>query len=318
MSIQAALVVGCGYLGLRVARRWRATGREVYAVTRRPERAAELVAEGLRPVVADVTVAPSLADLPPAETVLYAVGRDRQTRASAQAVYVEGLLAVLDRLAAHHPPPRRVLLVSSTGVYGDAAGMWVNESSPCLAQGEAARALLAAEAALQAHRLGRQAIVLRLAGLYGPGRLPKLADLLVGNPLPVDPEAVLNLIHVEDAARAVLAAEAHGQAPGVYNIADGHPVVRRQFYQYLAELLGCPAPMFAPAPAEGAGRVAAPHPREESAAAPPAAGRDRSGTKRVDNRRMLHELGVRLAYPTWRQGLASIAAELRAGGQAPG
>lgn len=297
MSLQAALVVGCGYLGLRVARRWLAAGRRVYAVTRWPQRAAALAAEGLRPVLADVTVASSLAGLPPAETVLYAVGRDRQGPSTAEAVYAQGLQAVLDRVAANTPPPSRVLLASSTGVYGDAAGGWVNESSPCRAEGAGARAMVAAEGVLHAHRLGPRAIVLRLAGLYGPGRLPKLGELSAGHPLPVDPEAVVNLIHVDDAAAAVLAAEAHAQAPGVYNIADGHPVLRGEFYRYLAELLGCPAPTFAPAVG--------------------AASRDRSGSKRVDNRRMLEELGVRLAYPTWREGLAAIVASLHSGGGTP-
>lgn len=297
MPTQAALVVGCGYLGLRVARRWLAAGRQVYAVTRWPQRATTLAAEGLRPVVADVTVAASLDGLPPAATVLYAVGRDRQSGTPARAVYLEGLQAVLDRVAQSTPPPRRVLFLSSTGVYGDAAGKWVDESSPCLGEGDSARAMLAAETALRTHELGRRAIVLRLAGLYGPGRLPKLPDLLAGQPLPLDPEAVLNLIHVEDAAQAVLSAEAHAQAPGVYNIADGHPVLRGEFYRYLAQLIGCRPPSFAPALG--------------------GASRGRSGSKRVDNRRMLEELGIRLAYPSWREGLAAIAAGLHSGGHTP-
>jgi len=286
-----ALVVGCGYLGLRVARRWVAAGREVFAVTRSAQRAAELAALGLRPILADVTRTASLAGLPAAQTVLYAVGRDPPTPASPYAIYVEGLTAVLDRLAALDPPPSCVLFVSSTGVYGDAACQWVDESSPCLASEGTAAVLIAAEAALQNHRLGPSSTVLRLAGLYGPGRLPKLADLLAGRPLPADPQAVLNLIHVEDAAEALLAAEVRGRRPGVYNIADGHPVLRGDFYRHLAELTGCRPPEFI------------------SSTAPTR--RHRAGHKRVDNRRMLEELQVRLAYPTYREGLASIVAQLR-------
>lgn len=286
-----ALVVGCGYLGLRVARRWVAAGREVFAVTRRSDRAAQLAAEGVRPIVADVTRPASLAGLPAVQTVLYAVGRDPETGASPFAVYVEGLLAVLDRLAAVAPAPLCVLFVSSTGVYGDAGEGWVSESSPCLACEGTAAVLVAAEAGLGAHGLGQQSTVLRLAGLYGPSRLPKLADLVAGKPLAVEPQAVLNLIHVEDAADAVLAAEARGRRPGVYNIADGHPVLRGEFYRHLAELMGCAPPQFAP----------------------PKGGKRRKGGggKRVDNRRMREELQVRLTYPTYREGLASIVAQLR-------
>lgn len=292
-----ALVVGCGYLGLRVAQRWLAAGRQVYAVTRRPERAAELAGLGLRPIVADVTRRESLQALPAVQTVLYAVGRDPQNCLSDFWVYAFGLYDVLDRLAALDPRPDCAIFISSTAVYGDTAGRWVSESSPCLATRRIGKVLLAAEVGLQAHALAGGAIVLRMAGLYGPGRLPRLTDLLEGKPLPTDPQALLNLIHVEDAADAVLAAEARGRRPGVYNIADGHPVLRGDFYCYLAELLGCQPPTFDPQ--KGVGR------------------RDREGNKRVDNQAMLRELQVRLNYPSYREGLAQIVADDRRLGQGP-
>lgn len=286
-----ALVVGCGYLGLRVARRWLAADRPVYAVTRRPERAAELATLGIRPIVADVTQPATLQALPAVQTVLYAVGWDRQSGLPALRVYALGFIEVLDRLMALDPRPECVLFVSSTGVYGSGLNQRVTESSPCLPERPAGAALAAAEAALRRHWLGRHAIILRLAGLYGPGRLPALADLVAGNPLPASPEALLNLIHVEDAAEAILAAEARGRRPGLYNIADGHPVARGEFYRHLANLLGCQPPTFRPGNEGGR--------------------RNRSGGKHVDNHRMLSELQLRLAYPTYREGLASIVAHMR-------
>ncbi len=286
-----ALVVGCGYLGLRVARRWLGTGRPVYAVTRRPERSAELATLGIRPIVADVTQPATLRALPTVQTVLYAVGWDRQSGLPPFRVYTLGLIEVLDRLMALDLTPECVLFVSSTGVYGSGMEQRVTESSPCLPERPAGAALAAAEAALRRHWLGHRAIILRLAGLYGPGRLPALADLVAGNPLPANPQALLNLIHVEDAAQAILAAEARGRRPGLYNIADGHPVVRGEFYRHLANLLGCQPPSFCPG-SEGSRR-------------------NRSGGKHVDNHRMLSELHVRLAYPTYREGLASIVAHMR-------
>ena len=96
----------------------------------------------------------------------------------------------------------------------------------------------------------------------------------------------VNLIHVEDAAAAVLAAEAYPQPPRTYLISDGHPVERREYFAELARQFGLPPPSFRdPLPGEAGGR--------------------RGGDKRVSNARMLAELQVKLAYPTYRQGLAA-------------
>lgn len=286
------LIVGCGYLGTRVARQWLAhgrplpaTGRSVVAVTRSAEHAAQLQQEGIRAIVADVTRPESLRGLPAAATVLYAVGHDPRDAASKQQVYAEGLRAVLDALPA---APQRFLFISSTGVYGPSGGRWVNEDSPCRPQREAGQAMLAAEQILGRHALASRAIVLRLAGLYGPGRLPRAADLSARRPLPVPSHGCLNLIHVDDAVRVILAAEAWARPPRTYSVADGHPAGRREFYSYLAELLGLPAPQFL-----------------EPDANTPAAARARAD-KRVDNARMLAELKVELCYPSYREGLRAI------------
>ena len=86
-------------------------------------------------------------------------------------------------------------------------------------------------------------IVLRLAGIYGPGRLPRRAELASGEPLPIAAGEHVNLIHVEDAAAAVLAAEAHAQPPRTYIISDGHPVERREYLAELARQFGLPPPV---------------------------------------------------------------------------
>lgn len=281
----AKLVVGCGYLGGRVARRWLSAGQTVYAVTRSAEHAEELRHEGLRAIVADVTRPETLQGLPEVETVFYAVGYDPHSGVSRRAVYVDGLRNVLDGL-----PDRtaRVIFTSSTGVYGHAEGDWVDEDSPCRPVREAGLAMLAAEEVLQGHRLGERSIVLRLAGVYGLGRIAKMADLLAGRPLVTQAEGYVNLIHVDDAVEAVLAAEARGRLPRAYVISDGHPVMRKEFYTYLATLLGREPPAFLEPPPETRHAL-------------------RSATdKRVRNRRMLEELRVELRYPSYREGLAAV------------
>ena len=154
------LIVGCGYLGLRVARRWTVAGHAVAGLVRTSANAESLSGEAVRPIVADVTQPATLGGLPAADTLLYAVGYDPAGGTSRSAAHADGLRAVLDAVS---PRVRRVILISSTGVYAEQGGGWVDESSPCRPLSESGRALLAAEEALAAHRYADRGIVLRLA-----------------------------------------------------------------------------------------------------------------------------------------------------------
>ena len=270
-----ALVIGCGYLGRRVAEAWRDAGRPVYALTR--GRADELRAAGLRPVTGDVTDPASLAglrDLPPIGTVLYAVGLDRRAGHSMREVYVEGLRNVL----AACPPAEHWVSVSSTGVYGQTDGSVVTEESPTQPLEESGRVVLEAERTLLAVR--PDATVLRFAGIYGPGRWLRKAALLAGEPYTADADKWLNLIHVADGVRAVLCAEQ--RSGGVFNIADDEPVRRRDFYTLSAKLLGAPEAVFTPP-------------------ATPAV----EANRRVSNAAARRALGFAPAYPSYREGLAA-------------
>ena len=283
----AKLIFGCGYLGSRVARRWLDAGETVFAVTRTDNRAATFAEQGIRPIVADVTQADSLGSLPAADTVLFAVGFDRNAGPSMREVYVQGLRNVLSALP---PATRRFIYISSTGVYGQTDGRWVDEDSDCHPTREGGRVTLAAEATLRASPLWSGSMILRLAGIYGPGRVPRLDNVIDGRPVPAAPDGYLNLIHVEDAARAVLAAETCEIAGDVLNISDGHPMRRREFYEELARLLDVPPPGFVVPPADS-----------------PSAQRGLSD-KRVSNQRTLKRLGLSFNFPTYREGLACLVA----------
>jgi len=144
---------------------------------------------------------------------------------------------------------------------------------------------------LLASSWSQQAVILRLAGIYGPGRLPRLGELSAEQPLRCDPEGVINLIHVEDAADVVLrVAEAALSLPRTYVVADGHPVTRRAFYEELAACMRLKSPRFAPPESDGEARGRA------------------DGSKRVANGRLLRELMPALLYPSYREGLADLAA----------
>jgi nucleoside-diphosphate-sugar epimerase len=266
-SSRRRLIIGCGYLGKRVASRWLAAGDTVYATTRSRAHADQFEAMGLHPLQGDVTAAADAANrlptLPTVDTVLWAVGVDRTAPASYEDVHVTGLQRLLDRL----PGQPRFIFISSTGVWGDGSGGFVNETTPPTPAREAGRALVAAEARLQAHRHG-PGVVLRLAGLYGPDRLPRLADLQAGKPLPADPASWLNLIHIDDAA-AVACDVAELSAPRpLYVVSDGSPIRRRDWYEGLARITGNPSPAW-----------------------DPAASQSRGGDKRVDSRLIWTDLG---------------------------
>jgi nucleoside-diphosphate-sugar epimerase len=160
------LIFGCGYLGSRVACLWRDAGEEVVAVTRSARRAELLAAEGLQAMVADINDASTLGQLPQAETVLFAVGYDRSMPADQRRtigdVYAGGLANVLDALS---ESVRRIIYISSTGVYGDAGGEWLDEDSPCEPQREGGHACLAAEEVLRGHRLGDRGVALGFGGI---------------------------------------------------------------------------------------------------------------------------------------------------------
>ena len=282
----AKLLFGCGYLGGRVAGLWRAAGESVYAVTRTPARAAELAAAGLQPIVADVAGGGQF-DLPAdVRTVVFAIGYDRSGGRPIREVYAGGLARAIQRVSAS---VERFLYISSTGVYGHFAGGEVDEASPCEPVREGGRACLAAEEVLRASRLADRSIILRLAGIYGPGRIPRAADLAAARPIDAPASGWLNLIHVDDAARIVLLAEARAPLPSLYVVSDGQPVVRGDYYRELARLLGAPPPQFA-----------------DPAAQSPAALRAASD-KRINSQRMFAELQPALLYPSYREGLAAIA-----------
>jgi nucleoside-diphosphate-sugar epimerase len=270
------LIIGCGYLGRRVARQWTVQGDTVFALTRTPAHAEELRQCGLAPIVGDVTDVASLAGLPEVDTILFAVGLDRRSEHSQRDVYVGGLENVLQQIQGDMP---RVVYISSTSVYGQSQGEWVDESSACQPDSPNGQVCLDAERLLQ--QKVPQANILRLAGIYGPGRVVGRAEALRAGQIPEgNPDAWLNLIHIDDAVAAVLACERQGTPGATCLVCDGHPCRRRDYYSLLAALIGAPAPFAL---------------SEQSPTS--------NLNKRCCNRRLRDELHVVLRYPRFNIGL---------------
>jgi nucleoside-diphosphate-sugar epimerase len=274
------LIIGCGYLGRRVAKRWLMQGHTIHALTRGRE--AELQALGIQPIRGDVRELLDASALPPAQTVLYAVAPGRDEGQTPEDVWIQGLIHTATVMHDWRTRPR-FIFISSTSVYGQMDGEDVDESSPTTPHEEAGQVLLGAEEFLRGD--WPDAIILRFAGIYGPGRLLRSKAIQAGEPIIADPEKWLNLIHVEDGADAVLAVEALCKPGHIYNISDGHPVRRREFFARMAELLNAPPPRYVPPAADA-------RPPHETA------------NRRVSNRRMREELKMELHYPDYEVGLA--------------
>ena len=276
-SLLQVLILGCGYLGSRVARNLLQSGTAVHVLTRSAERAQGLAAAGFRPHVGDVMEPSSLEGLPDVDAVLHCVGFDRGGSWSKRDVYVEGLR---NALAATGRTSPRWVHVSSTSVYGQEDGSVVDEASVTTPSAEGGRICLEAEEFLAAfrERTGTTTAVLRLAGIYGPGRLLAKAEVLRrGAPLSGSGQEWLNLIHVEDAAAIATAVLSCDHPPDRLLVCDDEPVERRKYYTALAQLAAAPAPAFSEATSS-------------------------TRNKRCSNRR-LRSLGFSLSYPTIATGL---------------
>ena len=286
---QDKLVIGCGYLGQRVARRWQQAGARVFVTTRSQTRADAFASDGFLPLQMDVTRPDTWPVLPRVTQVCYCVGYDSRAAESRQAVYVDGLRNVLDALP---EVSDRIIYVSSTGVYAQADDVWVDEQSPCDPRREGGVVCRAAEDVLRQHPWGRRSVILRMAGLYGPGRIPYLDKIRRGEPLPVAAEGYLNLVHVDDAASVVLAAAATSRLPDLFVVADGSPVRRAEYYGEIARQLGKQVAFAAADPDS------------------PQAARAAS-SKRICVEKLRRRLSIPWQYPSYREGLAACLATER-------
>jgi len=276
------VVLGCGYVGLELGRQLTAAGHDVVGV-RRSDAGLEAVADaGLDPVRADVTEPETLADVPDADWVVFAASSGGRGADAARRVFVDGLQNAVDAFAARESPPARLVYTSSTGVYGDHDGDWVDEATPLDPTTDKTRVLARAEeVALSAPF---SSTVTRFAGLYGPDRY-RLERYLEG---PVT-EGYLNMVHRDDAAGAVRFA-LERDVDDVLLVVDDEPVSKWEFADWLADACG----VARPEKRTKTERLAAGDLSE-------AARRRILTSKRCSNER-LRTLGYEFAYPTFRAG----------------
>jgi nucleoside-diphosphate-sugar epimerase len=286
--VTRVVVVGCGYVGLALGRQLAARGHDVTGV-RRSEAGVEAVrAAGLNAVRADATEAASLGAVPDAEWVVFAASSGGRGADAAREVYVDGLETTIGAFGERSEPPDRLVYTSSTGVYGDHGGGWVDETTPVEPTTEKTRVLAAAErvATETAADHGIDGTVVRFAGLYGPDRY-RLDRYLDG---PVT-EGYLNMLHRDDAAGVIAHLLETGRARGETVLAvDDEPVSKWAFADWLAGECDVPKPPK---------RTVAERLADDDLS--PAARRRLETSKRCANDR-LRALGYAFRWPTYRQG----------------
>jgi nucleoside-diphosphate-sugar epimerase len=282
------LIIGCGYVGLPLGTELLRQGHTVLGVRRSAEGGDVLKTAGIEPLVADITDPEQLQRLPGRfDWVVNLVSSSHGDVDDYRRIYLEGSRKIVDWLTS--APPRKFVYTSSTGVYGQVDGSQVKETSPTEPAVETGKVLVETEQVLLEAFRNRSfpAVVLRVAGIYGPDR-GQYFKLYLRNEARIAGrgERILNMIHLDDVVGSILTALRDGQAGQIYNAVDDEPVMEVNFYRWLSETLGKWMPPFAtPGEVEDTKRGWT--------------------SKKVSNRKLKMELGYRFKYPTFRQGYSA-------------
>jgi nucleoside-diphosphate-sugar epimerase len=292
------LIVGCGYVGLPLGAELIKQDHEVFGLRRSPGAETELRSAGIKPLIGDITKAEQLAQLPASyDWVVNCVSASGGGAEEYREVYLQGMRHVLAWLGA--APPRKFVYTSSTSVYGQNDGSLVKETSPTEPAADTAKTLVETEKVLLegVRQTNFPAVILRLAGIYGPGRGYWFRQYLKNEARIEGTGArILNMIHRDDVVGAIIAALKSGRPGEVYNAVDDEPVSQLNFFQWLSGPLGKELP---PSVAED---TDAEHKRGVT-------------NKKVSNRRLKMELGYQFKYPTFRQGYTAEILRLDRAGQ---
>lgn len=293
------VIFGCGYVGTALAEAALARGLTVTALTRNPAKAAALRVRGLHVVEGDLAD-PAWHDAIPAgaDFVANTVSAAEPTPEGYRRSYVDGMKSILAWAARGPRPVGTLLYTSSTGVYPQGGGVEVDENAPTGGASPTGRILVEAEELLRAApaaAVGRW-FVLRLAGIYGPGRHYLLNALRTGTTrFSGAPDFHQNLVHRDDivsAALACLAAPASVRNE-IFNVSDDAPPTRAELLGWLAAELKLPAPAF------------------EGATANPRRGGEPSPDRRIRAEKVRRVLGWQPSFPDYRAGYRAILAAER-------
>lgn len=291
-----ALIIGCGYVGMELGARLVKMGHEVWGVRRGEDSAEELEAHGIKPLALDITEGSEWSKIPGGfDWVVNLVSSGKGGLEEYRQVYLGGNRNLT--AWARSNPVKKIVYSSSTSVYAQKDGSAVKETSPAEPATETSQVLLEAEKLLLETAPELPTVVLRVAGIYGPGRGHLFKQYLANEAkIPGKGDRIINMIHRDDLADAIIAALKNGRPGEIYNVTDDEPVSLLAFYRWLAETLGKWMPPFTADEQE---------PERKRAIT----------SKKIQNRKLKIELGVQLKYPTFRQGYTAEIKRLEDSGQ---
>jgi len=284
------LIVGCGYVGIALGEKLVRQGRQVFGLRRSDHGQDELRRVGIAPLKGDITRLDDLTKLSADyDWVVNCVSSSRGDADDYRAIYLQGTRNLLEWLSGL--PLKKFVYTSSTSVYGQTDGSIVTEVSQTEPVTETGSVLLQTEKLLlQATARKFPAVILRVAGIYGPGRGYWLKQFLKGEArLEGKGERFLNMVHRDDVAGAIIASLEKGAVGEIYNVVDDEPVRQLDLFRWLCAHLGKEMPPFA-------------EPNEQNE-------RKRGWTnKSISNVRLKSKLGYQFRYPTFREGFISVGA----------
>lgn len=269
------LVVGAGYVGSEIARHFAAKKQKVFALVRTERSAANLQGENITAVIADITQPLPPKTIPPAHFVVLCPAPQNHEEKDYRAIYLDGIRNVIEAMK-KNPRPFLLLYLSSTSVWKERAGEWIDET--VLPDADSEKGKIMREAEELVLNSGFPSMIFRLAGIYGPGR-NRVRAAKAGSWKAEGPDAYVNMIHRDDIVNAIPVLFKKGKEGEVYLGVDDTPVLRSEFQEWVHAKLNLPKPL---AP--------------ENAPV---------GGKRCRNAK-LKDLDFQFAYPSFREGYGTL------------
>ena len=276
------LIIGCGYVGEVLGQRLIALGHDVTGIRRSSEHNDRLARLGIRPINLDITLETEFKKKldDKYDRIVLAASSSQGGKKAYKKVYGLGSKHVAQWLKT--ASAQSVVLISSTGVYGQTNGEWVSENDADTSQNITTNILLEAEQNIL--DAGPAVAILRSSGIYGPGRGHLFQQFMNGTAsIEGDGKRFLNMVHLDDLVEALILALELVRRRGIYNITDDEPVTQLNFFKWLSETTGRPMPPFVPEPN-------------------PSTAKRRITNKRVSNKLIKKTFGLLHNYPTFREG----------------
>ncbi|MBT8438707.1 MAG: SDR family oxidoreductase [Gammaproteobacteria bacterium] len=284
--VSPVVIIGCGDIGTQVAHRYLKNNNSVAAIVRSEDSKKKLESLGIAAQQNDLSFEFELQTEISACRLFHFAPPPRE---GTEDTHTRNLITALKK---HQTPPSRIVYISTTGVYGDCQGKWINEDAPVNPQVDRAKRRYDAEQQLLEYgkAQGTDIIILRVAGIYGPGKLP-LKRISEGHPVVRKEDSPFtNRIHSADLVKMAVAAMQKGRQGAIYHACDGHPGTMAEYFTAVADKAGLPFPA----------EISLEDAKHKLSAGMMSYMRE---SRRLRNEKTLAELGITLDYPTLESGL---------------